>query len=100
MRARLLAGSIALLGVCAPVAAQTVLNGSFEEPVVTSGYFLNVASSFSGWTLNYGDVDTVREFGGSEERRRRGSRAWISTASTPGRSRRTSAGSPSAMNTC
>ena len=65
MRAPLLALSVTTLCLCAPAGAQTVLNGSFEEPVVTSGYFLNVASSFSGWTLNYGDVDTVREFGGS-----------------------------------
>jgi hypothetical protein len=44
-------------------AAVNVVNGSFEEPVIQSGFFQNLAGSFAGWSVT-GDVDVVREFGG------------------------------------
>ena len=61
MRAPLLALSVTTLCLCAPAGAQTVLNGSFEEPVITSGYFQNIGMpGFTGWSILSGDVDVVR----------------------------------------
>jgi hypothetical protein len=57
--------AVVLAAAMAPVGAQTISNGGFELPTIGgSDYFTNLATSFAGWTLNSGDVDVVRSFGG------------------------------------